>query len=272
MSTKIQLTNGIILAAGKNSRFDTGIPKSMHEIGIQTLLERQVRQLHRAGVRNIAVVVGYRGDVLEEYIRQVLNPKVKHTVDIIWNHDFEKANAHSIACAREWIEGQAPGPDDAFFCTMADHVFSDDFFSRVTREIKMHPPVEMRATLHLAVDMVSEHNLHIDVADVTKVKLDLESAIDTSEDAPSVTGAQIVEIGKGLSSYSYYDTGCFVLKSSIFDAVDRAIDTVGDGISDTVTSLVSQGQARVIDVSGLFWNDVDTPDDFRKTTELLQRY
>jgi len=261
----------IILAAGKNTRFDTGIPKSMQLLGNATLLERQIRQLHRIGMRQVALVTGYRAEVLETYIA-ALNPTLKYPVSLIRNDEFERANGLSILAAHDWVKSLKLASGEVFLCTMADHIFGDDFFERLMKEIKpskRSPRSLPPATLHLAVDMVSGSNTHIDVEDVTKVKVDAETALDQSEDPESITGASISEIGKQLSSYSYYDTGCFVLSTAIFDAVEEAARSVGEGISDTVTLLCRRNESRVIDVSGVFWNDVDTPQDFDKTRKLL---
>ncbi|MCC5924948.1 MAG: NTP transferase domain-containing protein [Bacteroidetes bacterium] len=268
---KTSIHSAIILAAGKNTRFDTGKPKSLQPIGQVTLLERQIRQLHRAGIRHIGLITGFRGDVLEKYIHE-LNPNLKFPVTIIRNEQFERGNGLSILAARYWFKELQLGTETAFLCTMADHVFGDDFYDRLMREVKpskRNPQPLEPAILHLAVDMVSGSNTHIDVEDVTKVVIDLETAMDTSYDPESVTGAHIVEIGKHLRSYSYYDTGCFLLREGVFNAVEEASRSVGEGISDTVTLLTKRNEARVIDVSGVFWSDVDTPEDFETTTKLL---
>lgn len=56
---------GIILAAGKGSRLTGtagGSPKCLVEAGGVTLLERQIHQLHRAGIEEVTVVVGCQAD------------------------------------------------------------------------------------------------------------------------------------------------------------------------------------------------------------------
>ena len=56
---------GIILAAGKGSRLNGTAgdkPKCLVEAGGITLVERQIRALERAGIDDIAVVVGCQAD------------------------------------------------------------------------------------------------------------------------------------------------------------------------------------------------------------------
>lgn len=52
----------VILAAGKSSKFFPPLydrPKGLFEYQGEVLIERQIRQLYKAGVENITVVVGY---------------------------------------------------------------------------------------------------------------------------------------------------------------------------------------------------------------------
>jgi choline kinase len=272
----------IILAAGKNTRFDTGIPKSLQTAGNQTLLERQIRQYHDAGIKHVAVVVGYRGDQIAQAVEN-WNRHLKFPVSIVWNHQYERANAYSIIAARDWVktllrrtesngknqktfrkpaEGQPEQPSKVknywqaeltrhtetsdvmestqasqythktepsssaeiternspsrpkpyFLCTMADHMFSDDFFTEVTSRFESyrqepqhsehrahesyrqepqhsehrahesyrqepqhsehHPAPTSLSTLYLAVDQPGPHNVHIDLDDVTKVAVE----------------------------------------------------------------------------------------------------
>src|SRR5688572_17035727 len=56
---------GIILAAGKGSRLNGTAgesPKCLVKAGGETFVERQIRALRRAGIDDIAVVVGCKAD------------------------------------------------------------------------------------------------------------------------------------------------------------------------------------------------------------------
>lgn len=59
---KIETKNAIILAAGKSSRFAPFTyekPKGLFRVKGEILIERQIEQLHQAGVREIYIVIGY---------------------------------------------------------------------------------------------------------------------------------------------------------------------------------------------------------------------
>ncbi|WP_130811298.1 phosphotransferase [Olsenella sp. Marseille-P4559] len=58
-----RVDNAIIMAAGLSSRFvpvSYERPKGLTSVRGEVLIERQIRQLHEAGITNITVVVGYR--------------------------------------------------------------------------------------------------------------------------------------------------------------------------------------------------------------------
>lgn len=242
---KLPITHGVILAAGKNTRFDTGIPKSLQKLGPVTLLERQIHQMHAAGLTHVAVVAGFRGEQIVQHLESLAH-RIAHPVTVLWNHQFEKANAWSILSAESFV-GTAP-----FVVSMSDHVFSDDFLPTFLR--RSQSTHDASVTLVLGVDLPGDHNQHIDLEDVTKVWADHNL---------------IRHIGKHLTEYNYFDTGCFLLQTPIFDAIRSAMHTHGDSISHAVTWLSEQKKAGVCDVSRLYWNDVDTPADFHATLTQL---
>ena len=80
--------NAIIIAAGTSSRFvplSFEKPKGLLEVRGEVLIERQIRQLHEAGISDITVVVGYKADAF-------LYLKDKYYVDFVINNDYLKYN------------------------------------------------------------------------------------------------------------------------------------------------------------------------------------
>lgn len=93
----------IILAAGVGSRLrplTADRPKCLLDVGGRTLLERQLDALRQAGVTNIAIVTGYRGDQIRA--------GVPTTVRIIDSARFEDTNSlYSLWLARDCLTGGA---------------------------------------------------------------------------------------------------------------------------------------------------------------------
>lgn len=80
--------NAIILAAGMSSRFvplSVELPKGLLEVKGEILIERQIRQLQKAGVSDITIVVGYKAEKFN-YLKE------KFGVDIILNEDYWQYN------------------------------------------------------------------------------------------------------------------------------------------------------------------------------------
>lgn len=74
-----QVNTAVILAAGRGSRMGTETaerPKCLVELGGRTLLEWQVGALEAAGISEIAVVTGYRSELINKFrVKSVMNPE-----------------------------------------------------------------------------------------------------------------------------------------------------------------------------------------------------
>lgn len=239
-------TAALILAAGKNTRFDTGIPKSLHQIGDSTLLERHIRQFHRLGIQNVAVVTGYRCQMIKEYLDK-LSPMLDHPITLIHNSEYEKANGLSIRVAKDWI---ATTGVSYFLCTMSDHLFSSDFYDFALRKFQTRGRND--DILNLVVDKPGQHNSYIDLDDVTRVKINDNDA----------KGLKIERVSKLMSTFNYFDTGFFILEKSVFDYLDICAAQEKYSISDLVNHLADIDKSYALDLTGQYWNDVDTPEDF----------
>lgn len=82
------LRNAIIMAAGTASRFvplSAERPKGLLEVKGEILIERQIRQLQKAGITDITIVVGYKAEMFE-YLR------TKFGVSIVLNEDYYRYN------------------------------------------------------------------------------------------------------------------------------------------------------------------------------------
>lgn len=86
-----RVDNAIILAAGLSSRFvplSIDVPKSLLKVKGEILIERQIKQLQEAGIKEIIVVVGYKKELFY-YLRK------KYNVIIVENNEFMTRNNHS---------------------------------------------------------------------------------------------------------------------------------------------------------------------------------
>lgn len=83
-----KVDNAIILAAGMSTRFaplSYEKPKGLLNVKGEVLIERQIKQLHAAGIKDITLVVGYMKEKMF-YLEE------KYGVEIIINEDYYKYN------------------------------------------------------------------------------------------------------------------------------------------------------------------------------------
>lgn len=89
----------VILAAGPGKRMVpiNNTPKALMTIGGESLIERLINQLHRTGIYNIAVVVGYQKEKFE-YLTGLYN------VELIDNPRWAEGDSlHSLNCAADLL-------------------------------------------------------------------------------------------------------------------------------------------------------------------------
>ena len=240
--------NLVILAAGKNTRLDTGIPKSLVTLNGETLMSRHIRIFKSHGVKKFCIISGYGADKLQNALPEL---RKRHDADItiLHNERFDLENGFSVFRAKEWVE-QNEMTD--FFLTMGDHVFDPEFVGEFVKKSN-----GLENTLQLAVDMPGESNNHIDIDDVTKVLVDDEGFIKS--------------ISKKIPEYNRYDTGLFRLKSEVFEVFQQSFDQKEYTISESVSKLIDGREAKSVLVEGYTWNDVDNPDDLQSTIKLMDQ-
>jgi len=91
----------IILAAGKGSRMRSLKAKVLHEVGGVPMIVRVIGTALRAGISNIAVVVGHQADEVRSTVTRYLpNTPVK------WALQYEQlGTAHAALCAESLFKG-----------------------------------------------------------------------------------------------------------------------------------------------------------------------
>lgn len=237
----------VILSAGKNSRLDTGIPKSLLEVDGMSLLERHIRNFRAEGVTDFCVVTGYNPGKLRE-MALVMAGTLDVNIELVHNERYDLENGYSLSVTREWIQKKGV---ESFFLTMGDHIFQPEFVRYFVEASK-----NISDPLALAVDSPGISNQHIDLEDVTKV-------------LANKTG-NILSIGKSLTEYNFYDTGLFYLNERIFSVLDDCFNQQQYTLSHMVQRLAHRQEAKTIEIPGYLWNDVDNPSDLQNTLDLFK--
>ncbi len=233
----------LILAAGLGSRLrpQTKTPKPLTRVLGLTLAERVVCTLLDVGVRRFLVTLGHEAARVREHFSDIARRRGV-TVDFIEAEDWERGNGAS-ALAAKGRTGAAP-----FFLVMIDHLFDPG----IARALADDPPApgEMR----LAVD--HDKDSIFDLDDVTRVKID---------------DGRIQAIEKNLGDWDAGDTGVMLCSSGLFEGLEHAAARNEHRLSDGLRKLAGKGRARTVDVTGMSWLDVDTPDALREAERRLMR-
>ena len=232
---------GVILAAGDGGRLRSltmGTPKVLLEIGGVPLIQYSIDALRIAGIHDIGIVVGYQSDRVLDALTET-HPYLT----FIYNEDYEGGNAISIYSARTFVA------NDPFVVCMGDHPIGPEIIESLL-SCRQEGCV-------LCVDLHAWHPSQI--SDATRVQVSPDGTIS--------------RIGKGLGVWNAIDTGVFRMTEEVFPAMERLIEGLGAEvtITDVVRSMAANGRPfSTCDVSGYFWADVDTPEDYRSTDRLLR--
>ena len=228
----------VILAAGEGSRMNhpEGQPKVLLDLCGQTLLEHVLSTLAAIGVTEFIVVVGYRGEEIENWIRrQRLDQRWPLTV--VHNNRWPEGNASSILAARPYLK------DNRFVVAMGDHLFD---------------PLGVQGFLKVRGDFVGVFDSNprfVDVTEATK--------------AQSHRG-HVVALGKDLTTFQYVDTGLFLCSRRIFPFIEECLAEGAGTFNEVKRRWIAKGYIlHIFDCQGMFWMDVDTPEDLERAREIL---
>ncbi len=226
----------LIIAAGKGSRLrQQGDCKPLIPILGLPLIERVIRTAMEAGADDFLVVTGYQEELIRSFLVSLAD-RLGCSITPIFNENWEKENGLSVLKAKEYL----PEP---FLLLMADHLFDPS----IARELMALALSDGEIALGVDGDT---RNSSVDMKDVTRVK--------TKE-------GKILDIGKGLTDFNALDTGIFLCTPAIFNALERSAKQDGDTtLSRAVKILAAEGKAKMFEISGRFWIDVDDPAAFSR--------
>jgi CDP-L-myo-inositol myo-inositolphosphotransferase len=235
--------HAVIIAAGNGLRFGARTinrPKPLLDVLGIPLIERTIRNAQTAGIDRFTVITGFQGPMIEELLSTERFSGVE--IKCIRNENWHSPNGHSVLSAK----GAVP---EHFILLMSDHLFEPGIIQKLLSRPLPH------GHCRLAVDYRPESS--VDMEDATKVK---------------TSGGQIIDVGKELSAYEGVDTGIFLCSHTLFEALEDSVSKGNESLSDGVRELAGQGRMEAMNVSGMFWQDVDNECDMAHgERRLLQR-
>ncbi|MFQ6123100.1 MAG: NTP transferase domain-containing protein [Candidatus Heimdallarchaeota archaeon] len=242
------MIDAVILAAGYGSRLSTHIntlPKPLAPLHGTPLIEWVLNSLENMtySIRHVVVVTGHRCKVLIAHLMAIQANYEFKIVPAI-SHQFWKGNGSSLCAAEKYIG------KDPFLLLMGDHIVE---------------PAIIKAAL------CSRNKAYADVALCT----DRSPFFSNREhDRPTKVllddNSQMIDIGKRIPIWNCIDTGVFLMTRNIFNAL-HSLNMEKLTITEGVKHLIRTNYPVIgVDVSGMFWSDVDTYQDLIRTEEALQ--
>ncbi|MEE9284248.1 MAG: sugar phosphate nucleotidyltransferase [Dehalococcoidia bacterium] len=236
---------GIILAAGDGGRLwplTRDYSKVLLRVADRPVIRYPIEALATAGIKEIGIVVGHQAERIVDELPAYLPSDL--SIEFITNPHYLWGNAISLAAAREFVG------DDRFVLCMGDHIIHRDIVTRLLADGIEGPT--------LCVDYQPTYASQID--DATRVRTD--------------GSGRVTEIGKDLDEWNAVDIGVFLLDNTVFTVIDRLRFEHGLQVelSQMVRYLVANSpHFKTCDITGLFWTDIDTRDDYFATVGLLER-
>ena len=232
--------NCLIVAAGTGGRLrQRGQSKPLVPVNGVRLLERVITRARSAGVERFFVVSGYRGEEVRAAL-DVFSAGEAIPIVHVSNDEWQRGNGVSVLKARPFLDGP-------FLLSMCDHLVDPDILRDLIAST-LEPD-----TVTLAVDFNVAGSIN-DLDDVTRVMC---------------SNGRIVHIGKVIREFNAIDTGVFLCTPVIFDALEVSQAAGDDSISGAMNVLAGEDRARVFDIQGRLWLDVDDPATLDKAETLL---
>ena len=178
------IENALILAAGKGTRMwplTENIPKPLLSICGLPIIERQIQELKKVGVKKLYILIGYQMKELSDYLG-----KTKFGIDIEYIiQEEQKGTGHAVNQAKNIIQGN-------FYCINGDLIINSKNLERLKE---------------------NENNLTMMV---TNVKDGSNFGV-----IESMNGRLVSINEKGISGKSRINAGLFLFNEKIFDAIDN---------------------------------------------------
>jgi choline kinase len=241
----------VLLAAGRGIRLGPlgrERPKCLLSFGGQSLLERHLKCLHRLGVTEIALVLGY----LEDEVQAELDAlEIEPRPTTLTNPRYERGSVVSLWTAREWLEA---GGD--VLLMDADVLYDEAILERLVR---------VPGNLFLVdrgFDDSGQEAVKVCVRRGVAVEFRkrLEAGLDYDFAGESVG---FFRLGESVA-------GALAARCAAYVAADRLDEPYEEAIRDLL--LESPGRFQFEDITGLPWLEIDFPDDVRRAEkEVLPR-
>jgi choline kinase len=240
----------VVLAAGSSTRLRplTDLkPKCLLEVGGKTLLERTVENVLVAGIKEIAVVVGYRAEMIREFVkRRFPQQKIRF---ILNPHYSNTNNAYSLLLARRFLEDGNGNVNYHLLLLDSDILFSSKLLPYLLND---------KIKNKIAIRVSGEHN-----EEEIQVETNPDGHVKFIGKKPDLTKMSAESIGVELFAAETTARLFAVLEQRVRDGIGRS-----EFYEAAFQELIDEGvMLKALDVSVFPTIEIDTPEDL----ELAER-
>jgi len=236
------MVKAVILAAGRGKRIapltDTK-PKPLLHIFGRPLIERSIDVLKESGINECVIVTGYMAGAIRNHLGKGERYGVK--ISYVHNPAYEDGNGLSLYSAKKLLKGNGP-----FIVLMADHLIDSQIVRKALENVEKEPL--------LCVDHTPSYRPQL--KDATRVLVNGEGFIK--------------DIGKSIPKWNCVDAGVLILDKRVFEAIESMGCESNLSLSNCIKQMVGMRvPVWTCDISGLFWLDIDFPEDVAFAEKLL---
>lgn len=220
----------LILAAGQGRPIaSVNEPNCLVHVDGLPLIERTLMSLVAAGIRDVAITVGFEASRVEQAIRSTVssNPRLA-TLKLVFfeNSRFTEANGLSVLSARSHF-------DAPVLIVMADQIAAP----HLVAEMAALPVEPGRITIGVDREIARV----FDLADATKVQV--------------AADGHVLGISKALETYDAISTSLIVADAGLIASLDAL---PSPSLTEGLAHAAAQGSVVAHDVGGALWQDVDS--------------
>jgi L-glutamine-phosphate cytidylyltransferase len=236
----------VMMLAGRSRRMGEitkDKPKSLLEFLNKPLLGHFMDRLIAAGLKNITIIVGYRGDQIKQFLNSEYEADINLTV--IQNDKYlETNNLYSLSLAGSKVAGQP------FLLCNGDIMVNQ----KIIEAIVLNPD-------RSAIALDDQHK-HQDI------------------DSPGtiIKNNRILDLGRHISNQDNggYAIGLYYFNAELSKAFFKAADTMladnlDAGFHDPLAQIFQDNPVMIQSTMGLSWTDVDKPDEMENMTSTIKQ-
>lgn len=234
----------VVLAAGTSTRlrpFTDNMPKCLLKIGGKTLLERTIENVIAAGIKEIAIVVGYRAEMIHEFVKQQFP---RQRIRFILNPYYASTNnAYSLLLARRFLEDRNEIVNHNLLLLDSDILFSSKLLPHLLRAEEKNK---------IAVRVSGEHN-----GEEIKVAINSYGNINFIGKKPDLKKVYGESIGIEIFSAETAARLFAVLEQRIRSGMGRS-----EFYEASFQEMIDEGIVlKTVDISSFPAVEIDTPED-----------